>query len=535
MTTLIPNWVFDDTPIPDPHGRAARMLQFADILRHPKADGPDKRPLRSKWQRRIIERIYGPSDESGKRQVKTVFILLPRGARKTTLASVLALGHTIGPEQRPGGQVVSAASDRTQARLAFDEASDIIRSDPRLLDATRLRDTKNRIEHKKSRSNYVAISADGDAQHGKTPIFVLADELHVWRGFSLWNALKTGASKTPVSLTIVITTAGERPEGICWDLFQYALRCHNDPTKDPSFLPILFQADARADWDDEELWRLVNPGLDEGFPDLDELRAEARLARELPKLREGFKQTHLNVWADGSAAGWVEMAVYDEASDPINEDALEGKTCWIAVDMSKSYDLTAIVAAFPHEDGGHQVLTFPFLPEAAFKRRMQEEPDIPWQQWREEGSLTVIPGDLIDDGVIEAKIRELYDTYDVQEIAFDPKFAAKIMANLIADDLPAVELPQRPLTMGPFYNEMQKAIIARRFRHGGHPVLRWCVQNAVPIYGDTGLPYLSKKKSTKAIDCIVAAAMATGRADAGGGGPSIYEDEDERPHGLLFV
>ena len=127
MTTLIPNWVFDDTPIPDPHGRAARMLQFADILRHPKADGPDKRPLKSKWQRRIIERIYGPSDESGKRQVKTVFALLPRGARKTTLASVLALGHTIGPEQRPGGQAVSAAADRTQARLAFDEAADMIR------------------------------------------------------------------------------------------------------------------------------------------------------------------------------------------------------------------------------------------------------------------------------------------------------------------------------------------------------------------------------------------------------------------------
>ena len=63
--------------------------------------------------------------------------------------------------------------------------------------------------------------------------------------------------------------------------------------------------------------------------------------------------------------------------------------------------------------------------------------------------------------------------------------------------------------------------------------LRWCVQNAVPIYGDTGLPYISKRKSTAAIDCRVAAAMAIGRAgDAGG--RSIYEDEDEdeRPGGL---
>jgi len=66
--------------------------------------------------------------------------------------------------------------------------------------------------------------------------------------------------------------------------------------------------------------------------------------------------------------------------------------------------------------------------------------------------------------------------------------------------------------------------------------LRWCVQNAVPIYGDTGLPYISKRKSTDAIDCLVAAAMAVGRAgDGGNGRRSIYEDEDERPDGLLLL
>jgi phage terminase large subunit-like protein len=535
MTTLIPTWAFDDTLIPDPHGRAERMLRFADLLRHPKADGPDRRPLRSRWQRRIIERIYGPSTDDGRRQVSTVFMLLPRGARKTTLASVLALGHTIGPEQRPGGQAISAASDRAQARLAFDEAADMIRADSRLVAATRIRDTKNRIEHIRSRGSYVATSADGDASHGRTPAFILADELHVWRGFSLWNALKTGASKTPGSLTVIITTAGERTEGICWDLFQYALRCEQDPARDPSFLPILFQADAKAQWDDEDVWHAVNPGLSEGFPDLDELRAEARIARELPRLREAFKQTHLNIWADGSVAGWIEMAVYDEAAAPIDPEDLEERPCWIGVDMSKSYDLTAIAAAFPDGDGGFDILTWCFLPEAAFKRRCEELPDVPWRQWQADGDLTIIPGELIDDDVIEAKLRELCATFDVREIAFDPKFAAKLMGNLIADDLPAVECPQKPVVMGPFYNELQKAIIGRRFRHGGHPVLRWCVQNAVPIYGDTGLPYLSKRKSTQAIDALVAAGMAIGRADAGGSVNSIYDDEDERPEGLLVI
>ena len=115
--TLTPTWAFDKSKIPDPQKRAARMLRFADLLRHPRSSDPDKRLQLTPWQRRIIERIYGPSDEHGARLARTVFILLPRGNRKTTLGSVIALGSTIGPEQVTGGQVISAASDRSGAGL----------------------------------------------------------------------------------------------------------------------------------------------------------------------------------------------------------------------------------------------------------------------------------------------------------------------------------------------------------------------------------------------------------------------------------
>jgi phage terminase large subunit-like protein len=503
------------------------MLAFADLLRHPKEVGDDRRPLRHRWQRRIVEKVYGPSTIDGRRQVSTVFGLVPRGARKTTLASVLALGHTIGPEQRPGGQVVSAASDRTQARLAFDEAVSMILPDERLVAATRIRDTKNRIEHNRSRSVYSAISADGDASHGKTPSFVLADELHVWRGYSLWNALRTGASKVPGSLTIIITTAGERPMGVAWDIYQYALRVAAHPDRDPSFLPILFQADAGADWENEDLWHRVNPGLPE-FPDLDELRSEARLARELPRLRQAFKQVHLNIWSDGAAAGWLDMAVFDEGGDPIDAADYAGADCWISIDMSKTYDLTGITATFRDEDGGFSAFAFAFITEAALKKRAMENPDVPWQQWVDEAHLTVIPGELIDDDVIEAKLVDLDAEFSVKEFAFDQKFAARLMGKMLAAGFPVVDCPQRPLVLGPMYTELQRALLARKYRHGGHPVARWCFSNAVPITGDTGLLYMSKSKSTDAIDLAVTAAMGVGRALAmtGGDTRSIYDRED---------
>lgn len=511
MPTLIPRWAFDDSVIPDPHGRAARMLQFADLLQQPAAQGEDRRPLTHRWQRRIIEKIYGPSDEHGERLVKTVFILLPRGARKTTLTSVLALGHTIGPAQRPRGQIISAASDTKQARIAFEEAMETIRLDERLREATRVRDTVKRIEHPRSRSVYSAISADADAIQGATPHYLAADELHVWPGYGLWNALKTGASKVSGSLTVITTTAGERAEGVCWQLFQYALALHEGRRTNDRFLPILFAADPQADWTDEAVWHAVNPGLADGFPDLEGLREERELAREVPALAAAFKQVHLNIWTDGAAAGWIDAGAYDEgATPPIDREALLDLPAAIAVDMSRTFDMTGIVVAFRDEAGVYSVLPFAFIPETAYRKRSQASPQYDWKGWRESRALTVTPGDIIPEEIIEAKVRELHGLYAVQSIGFDPKFAGRIMARLNADDLPVIECPQTPAHLSPFYVEWQRAMLARRFRHDGAPVLRHAVVNAVPVVSENNLFYLSKKRSAAAIDVAVACGMAVG-------------------------
>jgi phage terminase large subunit-like protein len=81
--------------------------------------------------------------------------------------------------------------------------------------------------------------------------------------------------------------------------------------EDPSTLPILFEADRDADWRDERLWHLVNPGLAHGYPDLEGLRQLAREAESRPGDRDAFRQLHLNVWLDHSASPFVDMGIYD--------------------------------------------------------------------------------------------------------------------------------------------------------------------------------------------------------------------------------
>jgi phage terminase large subunit-like protein len=109
---------------------------------------------------------------------------------------------------------------------------------------------------------------------------------------------------------------------------------------DPATLPILFEAPRDCDWQDETIWRAVNPGLEYGFPDIEGLRQLAREAQNRPADREAFRQLHLNIWLDHSADPFVDMLVYDDgAVPPIDLEALRDQPCWLAVDLSSNSDL----------------------------------------------------------------------------------------------------------------------------------------------------------------------------------------------------
>ncbi|MGE3247961.1 MAG: terminase large subunit, partial [Beijerinckiaceae bacterium] len=106
-----PSWICSNEPIPDPFGYGERAVNFLRLLKHPKSRRPKHAFELPDWQERIVRKIYGPCHADGRRIVRTVVCLLPRGNRKTSLGAALALLHQIGPERINGGQVILAAAD----------------------------------------------------------------------------------------------------------------------------------------------------------------------------------------------------------------------------------------------------------------------------------------------------------------------------------------------------------------------------------------------------------------------------------------
>jgi phage terminase large subunit-like protein len=319
------------------------------------------------------------------------------------------------------------------------------------------------------------------------------------------------------------TTAGRGQENVCFELVDYARKVARGEINNPSFLPILFEAGANDDWRDEALWHRVNPGLRYGYPSLEGLRKLAREAKDRPSDREAFRQLNLNVWLDHSADPFVDMAIYDEGAAPIDLEALKGQPCWLGVDLSSTNDLTVVVACWRDDDENYIVRPWFFCP--ADNLRLRSERDgVPYVRWAAEGLIEPTPGNVVDYRHVEDRIRGLCADYDVREIAFDPHMARNLLNNLSDDGFPAVEMRQGWVTMAPAIKELERAIIGRKFQHGGNPILRWHFDNIAVETDKAGNKSFHKGKSRDRIDGAVASAMAVARAAAGESNRSFYDD-----------
>ncbi|MBB05604.1 MAG: terminase [Pseudooceanicola sp.] len=526
MTTktpsTFPDWIYDGSDIADPMGHGERAVKFLRMLRHPKSGKAFQLDL---WQERIVRRIYGPRHEDGTRIVKTAVILVPRGNRKTSLAAALEALHTVGPEATPGGEVITAASDRKQARIAYDELRGLMTAHPKIAPHVRTLDYRNRITYPKLRSFCEAISADAGTQHGRTPVFVLADELHAWKKRDLWDVLRSGLVKTPGSLLVVATTAGRGKENIAHDIVDDARKVARGEVDDPSILPVLFEADRDCDWQDEEIWFKVNPGLRHGYPDIEGLRQLAKEGSRRIGDREAFRQLNLNIWLDHATDPFVEMAIYDEGQGEVDLDDLEASQaeCWLAVDLSSNSDLTVIVACWRDGADGYQVHPWFFCPEDNIRGR-EDLSGVPYTVWAEKELILATEGNVVDFRAVEDQVRELCARFNVREVAFDPHLARNMLNNLLEDGFPAVEFRQGWVSMAPAVKELERAIVGRRFRHGGHPILRWNFGNIEVRTDSAGNRAFHKGKSRDKIDGAVAAAMAVARCASDEGGMTTNQE-----------
>ena len=65
---------------------------------------------------------------------------------------------------------------------------------------------------------------------------------------------------------------------------------------------------------------------------------------------------------------------WDACQAPIDARALAGRRCYVGMDLSTTKDLTALVAVFPDDGGGFDVLAQFFVPAERIRERGPPRP-----------------------------------------------------------------------------------------------------------------------------------------------------------------
>lgn len=483
------------------------------------------------WQEDdIIRPLFGWKRADGTRRYRRAYVWVPRKNGKTELAAGVALLALIG-DAEPGGQVFSIASEKDQAALVFDKASNMVARSALL--SSLLESLKESIYCPRLNASFRPLSGKPQGKHGLNMSGLVGDEIHEWHTGDLYTFVHDSAASRRQPIEFLISTAGQNGthgEEV-WKECQAILA---GDVEDPETLVVIYAAAPDDDWTEPATWRKANPNFGKSVKE-DTFRAEFNRARQLPRLENDFKRYRLNLWTD-QAVRWLPIDAVDDAGKrfgwdhckgPIGwkdlEEHLRHRTCFGGLDLSSINDLSALVWWFPAEKPGDvpAVLARFFKPGDLIKAHAKRD-RLPYEQWVKDGALTATPGNVVDYAFIQEQIYRDAESFKIAYsgtwkreegqggLAIDRWNATETAVKLEQEGLPVVLFGQGFASMSGPAKELERLVMANGFHHGGHPLLRRHAQ-AVAVQTDpAGNIKPAKDRSAMRIDGIVATVMALG-------------------------
>lgn len=199
---------------------------------------------------------------------------------------------------------------------------------------------------------------------------------------------------------------------------------------------------------------------------------------------------------------------------------LAGRRCYGGLDLASRLDTTAFALCFPPDPDEalpawlrdrYAILCWHWLPETVGNERRDK---VPYLVWRDQGWLTLTPGNVCDYETIENDVVALKDQYRIQEIGFDPWNAEGPTQNLERRGIRRTEISQQVAKLTHASKELEKLIVSGGLVHDNNPILDWQIGNC-DVHTDTNgniKPKRPEHGDFRTIDGVAACVMALDRA-----------------------
>jgi phage terminase large subunit-like protein len=517
----------------------------------------------------IVGSLLGWKRQDGTRRYRRAYVEQGKGNGKSPIAAGLGL-LGLASDGEAGAQIYAAAAKRDQAGVLFADAVKMVKASPALTKRLTLSGGPGRefnIAYHANGSFFRPVSRDaGKTGSGPRPYFVLADEVHELPDRKIIETLERGFKFRRQPLLFMITNSGSDRNSVAWEEHEHAIKVaagHIDAVNDPTFVggvidDTTFSYVCGLDEGDDPLtdrscWIKANPLL--GVTMMEDRLAEiVAQAKSIPGQLNGILRLHFCIWTDAETA-WMARSTLDPCLfefDPIAEH--KGKRTFVGLDLSQNRDLTAkanVVQTGEIEvevikDGEKVAVKKPtfdawieaWTPRDTMAARELRD-KIPYTVWTQQGQLNAVPGESISYVHVAQSLADDQQNYKVQLVAYD-RYAFKRFEEDVATIglvLTFAEHPQGGLKKGKPTEAMieaakaagkepeglwmpgsirllEDAMLERRIRLRGNPVLVSAILSAVIEEDKWGNHWLSKLRSINKIDPVIALAMAIGAAHA---------------------
>jgi phage terminase large subunit-like protein len=491
--------------------RADDAEDFFSLLKHTKGQFYGQPFTLLDWEKTIIRDVYGKLNGQGYRQIKTVWVEIPKKNGKSELAAGAGLYHTYFDGER-NGEVYGCAADRSQASIVFDVAVDMIDQVPALRKRTKLQLSTKKLIDLKTGTFYKVLSAEAFTKHGLNVSACIFDELHAQPNRELWDVMTFGAGdarRQPIWW--VITTAGDDPDrvSIGWEQHDYAMKVLSGEIVDPTWYVVVYgyQGD---DIYNEANWQKANPSLGTTIT-LESVREAAEKAKVEPASERLFRWLRLNQWTTTKLTTWQPLDLFDSTVGTWTRADLMDKECYLGLDLSTTTDLSALAAIFPPQGTqlDWRVIWDCWIPEENMKERIAKD-HVPYDQWAAGKWITPTEGNVVDYTKIEAAILEMMKFFKVIELDADRAFATMLIQRLEQAGIICVDVPQTFVSLTDPLNQTEVLLKEGKMTHEASPVARWCFGNtSIATNGQGFIKFVKEHKGksvvrTKRIDLTAA-------------------------------
>lgn len=505
--------------------RAERFCVFAELMPHVKGKWSGTTLILENWQCFLLANLYGWEDKkTGLRRFQRAFVFLPRKNGKTTIAAIIGLGM-LTIEAEPGAEVYTGATSEDQANEVFRPAKAMANKAKGFKEQFGVEVMASSIHREDELSFFRRLI--GKPGEGQSPYCAIHDEYHEHPTSEQVDSMNTGMGSRQEPLQLIITTAGVDISSPCKEFDDYARQVIEGVRQDDQLFVLIYAMDEEDDWKDLKTWKKANPNYGVSVS-AQYLNNKLREAKNRVSQQNIIRCKHLNEWMNVSTR-WIDADLWRKCEDKnLKVENFKNEPCFLGLDLASKIDIVSLVQVIRFNDLWH-VIARHYLPSETIWLPQNTH----YQQWLAEGWLTETEGARTDFQVVESDIKAISEINPVKELAFDPREASYLIANIQEwASFECVEIVQGPAHMSEPMKELEAVIHANSIRHNGDPVLAWMMSNIIKKQGRGGgsvkYYYPTKEKDDQKIDGVVALIMALSRAIQHEDDESVYESRGLR-------